>query len=344
MIAMTIRPYLGLWMIALLVSCDKPRGSGDSVADNESKPGRARAKRPEREHTPSARRQLQESFKRAMAIESPKDRDQALVKIARESLKSDSDIAGKAFDKLTVDSSQRILLILYYMTRKMESDPEAAIAWAATLGSEKEIAAARAQILRTLKASDLERVAKLLLKPAVAGRALDATAANVLGQWAGHTPADAAAWLGTFPAGTARATGMATVASQWLVADSPAALSWMAALTSQADCKQVTQAMAQALANQPPPLRESLLAPADPKTRRVLEQQVAQIIREREMANPHPAAAQPEPAPAVTQQQPDAAAPPPPAAAVPEPAPAAPQPAPAPEPAPEPEPEPEPQE
>lgn len=298
--AMSVRFHICLWIAALLASCDKSQDSGRSESSNESNSRVERANRPPRENAPNlrqgpgeplaaapiSRRELSESLAAAMKVASLEDCDKALAEVARKAMKNDPDIAAEALKQISTDGVEKIPLIQAYALRLMEKNPDAALAWAASLSSETERAAATEQIVTHLAESDPERAAKLLSKSGHAGTEFDNTSEYVLQRWVATTPSDAAAWVATFPSGDVRKAAVKTVVSNWLVADSSAAYSWIKALKNNSIRKEATRAMAEALANQPMPIRDALLESADSGTRSELEQQVDQITKEQEKEPP----------------------------------------------------------
>lgn len=283
---MSVRFHLCLWVAALLVSCDKQGGAGNPAAADESRG--ANASRPAREKSPSTLQELHASLKVAMTIESPEARDQSLAAVARNSLKLAPAFSAEAIKQLSADSGEKTALLRYCAKTLMERNPDEALTWAASLGSDKDIAAAKAEIALVLMASDLAAAIKLISPSAIAESAADGAAVQVIRQWTSDAPEDAAAWVVKFPPGDSRNAGIQTVASRWVIADSEAATTWMAALDNEAARKAASRAMAEALGQQPPFIREALLEPADPAIRADLEQQLNQIKQEQEKANPPP--------------------------------------------------------
>jgi len=290
---MTARFHLCLWLAALLVSCDKPRDTGDHAAANESKHQVTHAARPPHEHTASTPTELRKSMSTALKIVSPGERDEALAEVALDALETEPEIAAAAFKQISTDSEARLPLIQSFAMQLLEQDPQKALAWADSLASEQEIAAAKQMIVHSLHDADLEGAAKSLAKSGLASTEPESPGMYVLQRWTTDAPADAAAWVGSLPAGESRNVGLAAVASQWVVADSQAALAWMAGLNSPAERSKATHAMAEALMKQPPPIREAMLEPADPATLRLLEQEVEAITRDLEKATPPPAEDEP---------------------------------------------------
>ena len=237
---MTARFHLCLWLAALLVSCDQPRDTGDHAAANEPKRKDTHAARPPHEHTVSTPTELRKSMSTALKIVSPGERDEALAEVALDALETEPEIAAAAFQQISTDSEARLPLIQSFAMQLLAQDPQKALAWADSLASEQEIAAAKQMIVHSLHDADLEGAAKSLAKSGLASSEPESPAMYVLQRWTTQEPADAAAWVGSLPAGESRGAGIVTVASQWVVADPEAALAWMAGLNSPADRTKAT--------------------------------------------------------------------------------------------------------
>jgi len=278
---MKARFHLCLCFAALLIACDKSRDTGGSPSAGEFQ----QVTRPAREKIATTRQGLRDSLNTALDIEDLEARNLALADVARNSLKIAPEFSAEAVKQLAPDSAGKLAVLHDCAVTLMAQSPEAALAWADTLGSEKDTAAAKAEIAMVLVATDPERAVKLVWPTDTSDSETKAAAAKVLQRWTIGAPANAASWIATMPAGESRSAGIATVASQWVGANPQAALSWIAALENPAERKVATQACAEILVKQPAPLR-SLMAPTDPEARSAFDQQVDQIIREREKENP----------------------------------------------------------
>ncbi|MEI7909508.1 MAG: hypothetical protein WCK77_07710 [Verrucomicrobiota bacterium] len=309
---MKIRLWMHVSIAALLVSCDKPKSSGDSASADGSTPQATRASGPSRDAAPSKRQRLRESLNAAKQIESVEARDEALAEVARNALEIAPDLAAEAVKQLSSDSQKKMPLLRDCVKRLIAKDPDGALAWVASLGSERDIAAAKAEIALILVGSDPERAANLISPTDLADGKTNSTAMQVLQQWTAVAPADAAAWVINAPEDETRKAGIKAVVSRWALGDTPAALAWMDKLPEGSTRKEAARSVAEALANQPAPIRELLLGPVDPAVRSELEQQIEQVTQEKIKAIPRPfgkppAATLPEPVPepdAVPQSQP----------------------------------------
>jgi len=305
---MSARFPLYLLLAVLLVSCDKRQDSGDAASSNDSKRSATHGVRPPHERTVRSPKELRESLGSAQKIESAEERDQALAEIALDAFESEPEIAAAAFKQMTTDSEARMPLIQQYAMLYVAQDPQKALTWADSLGSEKEIDAAKELIVHSLHEADLAGAAKHLAKAGLANAGPESPIMYVLERWTADAPADAAAWVVTFPASESRSVVVGNVASQWVVADPQAALSWLAELANPAVRNDASHAMAEALAKQPPAERETMLESADPAVRTELEEQVAQITHEPVVKTEPPPATEPDkanPPPAAEPENPE---------------------------------------
>jgi hypothetical protein len=264
----------------LLVCCDKPGESSTRKGDNEPARRVARSPRSPRENPPDALAELRVTLKAAEKIEAPEAREKALADVAWNALEIDPELARDAFLQLSADNPEKIRLIQHYAMRLAEQDPDEALTWAATLGSEKEIAAANGQIALVLAESDPQRAANLLSESGIVGREFEVAVVQVLQRWAAASPPDAAAWAISFPPGAARAAGINIIVAQWAKTDAQATLAWMSALQDETVRKEVALAMEEALLQQPQDIRDAWLQHADTRTRSELEQQREQAMKE----------------------------------------------------------------
>ena len=284
---MNINPHLGLLCAALLAGCEKPGERDKSAPPDASIPASQRAQRGGHAAAPANRHQdLRDSLAAAQALAASEARDQALAEVVGNALESAPDIASAAFGQLAVDSAIRMQTISQMAIFFGRKDPAEALAWADLLGSAAEIAAAKGEIALILAEEDPVRAVNVLLGPGVPKGELDEAKVEVIRQWAGKAPTDAATWVLNLPAGDARRAGIEAVASRWLETDAAAAFAWLAASTNQSVRAEVSRAMAQALAAQPGFIREGLMENADAAIRGTLEQQVKQITEQAAKDNP----------------------------------------------------------
>ena len=260
--------FHGILCVLLLAACDKQQDA--NAPEKAVRPGKATASRStdlprDNESDPAA--DPRQTLASALEIVESAPRDQALGEVAWNTLETDPEVAAKAFAALTENSPDRLRLIQHLAMRRAEQDPDAAIEWAESLGSEMEIAAAKGQIALVLAETDPERAANLLSESGIQGRELDVVTVQVLQRWAAKEPAGAGAWVAAFPAGEAREAGIRALVTAWVKSDAPSALGWMAALRDDAVRKEAALAMAETLLLQPESVREKWLAGIDPRIR-----------------------------------------------------------------------------
>ena len=265
-----------LWPGLLLISCDKPSESGTRKDATESA---ARGGHAPRENRPGTTPALRIMLKKASESESPEARVKVLADVAWSALEIDPVLANKAFQQLPTDCTEKLRLIQHYAMRLAEQNPDEALAWAATVGNEKEIAAANAQIALVLSEADPQRAANLLSESGIAGREFDVAVVQVLQRWAAQSASDTAAWASSFAPGAARKAGIELIVSQWMNDDAPAAFAWMNALQDEAVRKEALLAMEQTLLQQPQAVRDAWLHHADAEIQSELEQQYQQAIQ-----------------------------------------------------------------
>jgi len=266
----------------LLVSCDKPGTSGARQGDEEAPATRAAARdrHAPREPSPGTPAALREILRAAAGMESPEEREKVLADVAWSALETDPELASEAFRQLAPGGTERLRLIQHHAMRLAEQDPDEALRWAAVAGTEQEIAAAQGQVALVLAETDPRRAADLLSETGIAGREFDVAVVQVIQRWAARSAPDAAVWVGMFPPGAARETGLKIIVSQWAQTAAPAALSWLTSLRDETVRKEALLAMEVALLQQPQDLRDSWLEHADENTRSDLERYREQAIEE----------------------------------------------------------------
>jgi len=267
-----------LWLGLLLSGCDKP--STSTVRESDETPAAPTVRRwhAPREPVPGTPEAFRAALVKASASESPSEREKALADIAWSALEIDPGLASEAFLQLPSNSPEKIRLIQHYAMRLVERNPEEALAWAATVGSEEEVAAAFGQIALELAETDPSRAANLLSESGIAGREFDVAVVQVIQRWAAKSAPDAAAWVSSFPPGAAREAGVRTIAEQWLPSDPPASFAWFDSLRDSEIRKEASRAMEGVILQQPEEIRDAWLQHADARIRNELEQQRGQAI------------------------------------------------------------------
>ena len=263
-----------------LVCCDKPSprdDDKDAVAPSKRVAASGHAPRPQAPDTPAAFRTILEA---ALKIESPAARERALADLAWNAVETDPKLACEAFLQLPAESTEKIRLIQHYAMRLAEQSPDEALAWAATVGSEREVSAAIAKIALVLADTDPRRAANLLSETGVASREFDVEVVQVLQRWAAQSPPDAAAWTIMFPPGAAREAGIQVISEQWLRRDAQTAFMWLETLQDDGLRKETLRAMEGVILQQPQEIQNEWLKHADAKIQSELEQQREHAIKD----------------------------------------------------------------
>lgn len=264
--------HLLLPAFLLLASCDKPReagenpDSGESIVSRETK--RPRTVEPEPEAGPAV--DPREALKSAELIASEEEREKAISRIAWDTLETDPELSLKAFALLAPDSVERIRLIQHFAMRRAEEDPQAAMDWAETLGSDKETSAAKCQVALVLAEADPLKAANLLSESGVEGRDFDVALVQVIQRWAEKSPQDAAEWAQNFQPGEARSASIREIVTRWIEKDPAAVFSWKSGHDDPAIRQEITAALVEAAASQPGNDKPEWLDAADEETRQAV--------------------------------------------------------------------------
>lgn len=269
-----------LWTCLLLVSCDNP-GPPDVRNDAESPKGEVVGRgHASRQQSLRTQANLRIDFKNAVNIAPVADREKALADLAWNALEIDPNLASKAFQQLPIGNTEKTRLIQHHAMRLAERNPDEAIAWADALGSEQEIAAAKAQIALVLAEADPHRSANLLSESGIAGREFDVAVVQVVQRWAAQSPPVAVAWVTLFPPGAAREAGIKIISEQWLPRDAPAAFDWLETLQDEVFRKESLRAMEGVILQQPKTIRDAWLKHANAGILADLDQQREQAIKD----------------------------------------------------------------
>ena len=214
----------------LLVCCDKPgleNAHEDSAVPHAQV---ARGGHAPRQPVPGTPAELRKILKAAAGLESPAAREKAIADVAWNALEIDPELAWEALLQLPTDGTEKIRLLQHYAMRLAEQNPEKALAWASSLGTGEEVAAACGEIALIISETDPQRAAALLSESGIAGRTFDVATVQVIQRWAAQAPANAAAWVAMFPQGAARDAGIRIIAEKWMASDAPAASDWLEGL------------------------------------------------------------------------------------------------------------------
>lgn len=262
-----------LLLVLLLCGCEKPEGSAErGTADSPAARGVQRG-HAVREPVPGSPEALRATFVRATAYESASERERAFVEIAWNAIEIDPGLAAEALLQLPADHPEKLKLIQHHAMRLAERNPEEALAWAASVGSEKEVAAAIGQIALELAESDPSRAANLLSESGIAGRDFDVAVVQVIQRWSAISAPEAAAWVSLFPSGAARQAGIGVVAGRWLPSDPPATFAWFDSLKDPELRSEAARALEGVILQQPEDVRNRWIGHADDRIRQELEAQ-----------------------------------------------------------------------
>jgi hypothetical protein len=263
-----LQPWI-CFSLMLVAACDRTEKTGRS-AEEKAGPEIMRSHRRPREAEPDTKEELRAELARAEAIAIPEERDKELAKVAWNALELDPELAHEAFERLKVDSEERIALIQHFAMSMADANPDEALKWAASLESEREAAAARVRIALVLADADPARGANLLSEFGLANREFEVAVVQVLQRWSNKSPQDAAAWVAVFPPGEFRKAGVETVTSGWLGSNPQAAFAWLSAVGDEQIRMEAGDAFAKKFLQQTPETRESWLGYADPAIREKL--------------------------------------------------------------------------
>ena len=276
---MTCRLLAILWSGLLLVSCDKAGPSNSRQGDDSSAPPVRRSGHAPRENPTTPRDELRVKLQAAASAPSPEAREEIIAEVAWNALEIDPELAREAFLQLSADHPQRMLLIQCFAMRLAEQNPDEALAWADSLASERDIAAAKGQIALVLAETDPQRAANLISESGIVGREFDVAVVQVLQRWAAQSAPDAAAWAISFPPGPARTAGISLIVSQWARADAKSAIAWMGTLEDRAVRMEAVLAMEETILQQPPEVRDAWLQQAGSKFLAELADQREQAMK-----------------------------------------------------------------
>jgi hypothetical protein len=263
----------------LLVSCDK-QDEAHVRRDDDAPASVTRSRHASREIEPDKPESLRALLETALKIESPAVREKALADVAWSAIEIDPKLAHEAFRQLPANCPEKIRLIQHYAMRLAEENVDEALAWAAALGTEEEIAAAKALIALTIAETDPRRAADLLSESGIAGREFDVALVQVIQRWAAQSPPDAAAWTVMFPPGAAREAGIRVITEQWLPLNAQAAFGWYDNLKDPQLRKEAARAMEGVILQQPKAVRDAWLQHATPVIQSELQAQLKPAIED----------------------------------------------------------------
>ncbi len=263
-----LQPWI-CFSLMLVAACDRTEKTGRSAEENAG-PEATRSHRRPREAEPNTKEEMRVELVRSETITDPEERNKMLAQLAWNALELDPELAHEAFERLKVDSEERIALLQHFAMSLADANPDEALKWAASLESEREAAAARVRIALVLADADPARGANLLSEFGLANREFEVAVVQVLQRWSNKSPQDAAAWVAVFPPGEFRKAGVETVTSGWLGNDPQAAFAWLSAVGDEQIRMEAGDAFAKKFLQQTPETRESWLGYADPAIREKL--------------------------------------------------------------------------
>jgi hypothetical protein len=213
-------------------------------------------------------------------MESPTSREEALANVAWNAIETDPETAHEAFLRLQADSPEKIRLIQHYAMRLAEQNPDEAIEWAATLGTEREISAGMSHVALEIAEADPHRAARMLSEFGITGHDFDVAAVQVIQRWAAQSAPAAADWVSTFPPGAARLAGITAIAERWLPRDAPGAFGWLDRIQDLALRAEAARAIQGVILQQPGDIREDWLRHANAGVQSELVLLTGQAVRD----------------------------------------------------------------
>lgn len=260
----------------LLASCDQQKTPEESSKNSEK--SSARSTKSERELSLKSKGQLRERLDAALATADEAEKESLLAALVRETMDKSPEFATEALAHMPLESSVRIELLRELAAAAVQKSPEEAITWAESLDSPATVQQAKEQIAIALGGTDPGQATKLALGDLDPSQPLNETSMEILQNWVGTSPTEAAAWVQKLPNGEARNTGIRSVATRWLHSDAKGAIEWNQGIRDESTKNESTKAIVEALAGTPDPIRESYLEKVDSKAREWIETQVKQHI------------------------------------------------------------------
>lgn len=258
----TFLTLLSLW----LVSCEKSKNQA-AIAEQSKQARVTKSERPERDELAPTPAKLREMMKRAVAIQSLQEREQALQEIVWNAIEIDPDLAQEAFLQMTPGSEEKNQLIQHFAMTLAGENHEAAMQWAAGLKNDQEKALALNSIALVLSENDPAKAAQILSDSGVAGRDLDVAVVQVIQRWADISPTDAATWVQLFDSGEARQAGLKAIISTWIRVDPLGTMNWISSLQRPEIYQDATLGMAETIFGLPKSEQEEMLQIAAPEVR-----------------------------------------------------------------------------
>jgi hypothetical protein len=205
------------------------------------------------------------------------ERNQAFAKIAWGAMDV-PDTVEKAINEMSSGSVERESLIQTYAQVLAGNDPDAALAWANSLGNKQEIEIARAEIAETLRGTDPKRAISLLPDSGTLSNGLSPTAEVILQNWTTKNASEALMWVAGRTKEKERGSGFTTVLDQLIHTNPETALKWVQFQGNFQLRAEAVEAIAKAVVNDLPEIRAQILEQADPAVRKELEEKLTEIL------------------------------------------------------------------
>lgn len=272
---MKTRFRAALCLPLLLASCDERQ---EARPPGEEKPAAPSVTKTTRRGTDEKEpdQQTPAQFRAALAaindLPAGEERNRRLAEWIWDAFEFDSELAGEGFARLAPGSEEKNRLLQHFAMRLAEQDPDQAIAWAGSLESEEEKSLAFGRIALVLAEQDPAGAARMLSESGVAGREFDVAVFQVIERWGATDPANAAGWVASFDTGETRQAGLKAITSTWLPDDPAACMEWISSLEDTTIRDEAINGYAEAVLQQPPDARQTLLRDADPALRTRFEE------------------------------------------------------------------------
>jgi hypothetical protein len=222
-------------------------------------------------------------------MESGVERDQAIAEVAKKALELAPEMAGEIIREMSPGSGEKDSLMEAYLRNLLEEEKsDVALAWADSLGDERDISAARGKVLVMLAQKYPERATELLQVSEFAAETVNPVTEEVLQTWVLKSPADALAWTTRLPAGEVRTAGYRIAFAQWFDTDTKSALTWVESQSNPSVRQEAVSAMTGLFIAQPESMRNSMLESVSPNLRADIEQAIAEAVRQSAAAQPTP--------------------------------------------------------
>lgn len=256
--------------------------AGASGADRKSKLGELRSRSSHGARTTGEvskkREKARTALDAAKSISSPVEREQAIAQIGWEATEHEPEIVERAIEAMLPGTPERQDLIRAYILITMHENPDGIISWAASLGDSRDIAAANEEIADNMRSMDPEKALGLLPEGGPSSEGMSNTATMILQNWAAQDSAKALAWVGNLKSGVNRDMAFTTVFDQLVQTDPTAAFEWAKAQVKYDAKTKAVEAIAKAIAEQPPEMRESILESADSKVGEEVRSKLIEIL------------------------------------------------------------------